>query len=180
VFQRPSLFPWRTVERNVAFGLELAVASGRETQRLSKAQRRDRVAHLLQLTGLAEFADYYPRQISGGMQQRVNLARALTIEPVVLLMDEPFSALDAQTRERLQCDLQGIVVETGTTALLITHDIREAVFQADRVYVMAARPGRFTHVLEIEEPRPRGPEYQQSDRLAERARRIWKLMHDVG
>jgi NitT/TauT family transport system ATP-binding protein len=180
VFQRPSLFPWRTVERNVAFGLELAVASGRETQRLSKAQRRDRVAHLLQLTGLAEFADYYPRQISGGMQQRVNLARALTIEPVVLLMDEPFSALDAQTRERLQCDLQDIVVETGTTALLITHDIREAVFQADRVYVMAARPGRFTHVLEIEEPRPRGPEYQQSDRLAERARRIWKLMHDVG
>ncbi|MGH3741347.1 MAG: ATP-binding cassette domain-containing protein, partial [Micromonosporaceae bacterium] len=114
---------------------------------------------------------------SGGMQQRANLARALAIQPSVLLMDEPFSALDAQTRERLQRDLQRVVAETGTTTVFITHDIREAVFQADRVYVMTARPGRFVKVHTIDEPRPRDAVFQQSDRLAEIAREIWGELH---
>jgi NitT/TauT family transport system ATP-binding protein len=177
VFQRASLFPWRTVERNVAFGLELNALRGGPNHPPTKQARRDRVTELLALTGLADFADYYPTQISGGMQQRVNLARALAIHPSVLLMDEPFSALDAQTREKLQRDLQRVVAETGTTTIFITHDIREAVFQADRVFVMAARPGRFVKVYDVDEKRPRGAEFQQSDRLAELAREIWRLLH---
>jgi ABC-type nitrate/sulfonate/bicarbonate transport system ATPase subunit len=174
VFQKASLLPWKTVERNVSFGLDLRViraAAG--SARGARETRRERVAELLELTGLADFSDYYPRQLSGGMQQRVNLARALAIDPVVLLMDEPFSSLDAQTREKLQRDLQRIVASAGTTTLFVTHDIREAAFQADRVVVMSARPGRIARIFEIEEPRPRSAEYQNSDRLAEVAREIW-------
>jgi NitT/TauT family transport system ATP-binding protein len=178
VFQKASLFPWRTVARNVAFGLDLRVLKGTPNGPASKADRKARVEQLLELTNLTEFADYYPTQISGGMQQRVNLARALAIKPSVLFMDEPFSALDAQTREKLQRDLQRVVQETGTTTIFITHDIREAVFQADRVFVMSAKPGRFIKVYEIDEPHPRTAEYQQSDRLAELARDIWGLLHD--
>ncbi|WP_300017585.1 ABC transporter ATP-binding protein [Pseudonocardia sp.] len=177
VFQRASLFPWRTVERNVAFGLDLSALKGEPDHPTTKEARRERVAELLRLTGLADFAEYYPTQISGGMQQRANLARALAIQPSVLLMDEPFSALDAQTREKLQRDLQRVVAETATTTIFITHDIREAVFQADRVFVMGARPGRFVKVYEVDEPRPRRAEFQQSDRLAELAREIWGLLH---
>ncbi|MCW2716480.1 ABC transporter ATP-binding protein [Pseudonocardia sp.] len=177
VFQRAALFPWRTVERNVSFGLDLRVLRSTANHPATRAGRRKRVADLLALTNLTDFADYYPTQISGGMQQRVNLARALAIQPSVLLMDEPFSALDAQTREKLQRDLQRVVAETRTTTLFITHDIREAVFQADRVFVMAARPGRFVEVFDIDEPHPRTAEFQQSDRLAETAREIWGLLH---
>lgn len=177
VFQKASLFPWRTVERNVAFGLDLHVLEGTPNRPASKAERQARVHQLLELTNLADFADYYPSQISGGMQQRVNLARALAIQPSVLLMDEPFSALDAQTREKLQRDLQRVVGETGTTTVFITHDIREAIFQADRVFVMAANPGRFVKVYEIDEPHPRGAAFQQGDFVAELAREIWGLLH---
>ncbi|MDQ1627026.1 MAG: NitT/TauT family transport system ATP-binding protein [Actinomycetota bacterium] len=177
VFQKASLFPWRTVERNVSFGLDLTVLKGTPNQPPSKAERKRRVAQLLELTNLTEFADYYPSQISGGMQQRVNLARALAIQPSVLLMDEPFSALDAQTREKLQRDLQKVVAGVGTTTVFITHDIREAIFQADRVFVMAANPGRFIKIYEIDEKHPRGAEFQQSDRIAELSREIWKLLH---
>lgn len=177
VFQRASLFPWRTVERNVAFGLDLNVLKGTPNRPVSKAERKARVAQLLELTHLTDFADYYPSQISGGMQQRVNLARALAIQPSVLLMDEPFSALDAQTREKLQRDLQKVVAETGTTTIFITHDIREAIFQADRVVVMSARPGRFTKTYEIDRPHPRRADFQQSDELAALAREIWGLLH---
>ncbi len=177
VFQKASLFPWRTVQRNVAFGLDLDVLKGTPNRPASKEARKERVAELLRLTNLTDFADYYPTQISGGMQQRVNLARALAIQPSVLLMDEPFSALDAQTREKLQRDLQRVVAETHTTTVFITHDIREAIFQADRVLVMAARPGRFIKSYEIDEPHPRTAEFQQSDRLAELGREIWALLH---
>jgi ABC-type nitrate/sulfonate/bicarbonate transport system ATPase subunit len=177
VFQKASLFPWRTVERNVSFGLDLTVLKGTPNQPPSKAERKRRVAQLLELTNLTDFADYYPSQISGGMQQRVNLARALAIQPSVLLMDEPFSALDAQTREKLQRDLQKVVAGVGTTTVFITHDIREAIFQADRVFVMAANPGRFIKIYEIGEKHPRGAEFQQSDRIAELSREIWKLLH---
>jgi ABC-type nitrate/sulfonate/bicarbonate transport system ATPase subunit len=169
VFQKASLFPWRTVERNVAFGLDLSVLKDTPNRPPSKAERKERVAQLLELTNLSDFADYYPSQISGGMQQRVNLARALAIQPSVLLMDEPFSALDAQTREKLQRDLQRVVAEIGTTTIFI--------FQADRVFVMAANPGRFIKVYEIDEKHPRGAEFQQSDRIAELSREIWQLLH---
>ncbi len=176
VFQRASLFPWRTVERNVAFGLDLAVLKDTPARPPSRAERRERVAQLLQLTKLSDFVDYYPSQISGGMQQRVNLARALAIQPSVLLMDEPFSAVDAQTREKLQRDLQRVVAEIGTTTIFITHDIREAIFQADRVFVMATNPGRFVKVYEIDEKHPRGAQFQQGDRVAELSREIWQLL----
>ncbi|MGH8891986.1 MAG: ABC transporter ATP-binding protein [Actinomycetes bacterium] len=177
VFQKASLFPWRTVERNVSFGLDLSVLKDTPSRPPSKAERKERVARLLQLTNLSDFADYYPTQISGGMQQRANLARALAIQPSVLLMDEPFSALDAQTREKLQRDLQRVVAGVGTTTVFITHDIREAVFQADRVFVMGTNPGRFIKVYTVDEKHPRGAEFQQSDRIAELSREIWQLLH---
>jgi ABC-type nitrate/sulfonate/bicarbonate transport system ATPase subunit len=177
VFQRASLLPWKTVARNVSFGLDLRVARSAGGGASDKAVRQRRVAELLELTGLADFADFYPAQLSGGMQQRVNLARALAIDPVVLLMDEPFSALDAQTREKLQRDLQRIVASAGTTTVFVTHDIREAAFQADRVVLMSSRPGRIARVFTIDEPRPRSAEFQQSDRLAEIARDIWAELH---
>ncbi len=177
VFQKASLMPWRTVARNVSFGLDLSVLNGSSHGAATKAEKQERVAELLRLTNLTDFADYYPAQISGGMQQRANLARALAIKPAVLFMDEPFSALDAQTREKLQRDLQRIVQETHTTTVFITHDIREAVFQADRVVVMSARPGRIVATYEIDEPHPRTAEYQQSDRLAELSREIWERLH---
>jgi ABC-type nitrate/sulfonate/bicarbonate transport system ATPase subunit len=178
VFQKASLLPWKTVERNVSFGLDLRVIrTAAPSARDAKAAGRERVSELLELTGLADFREFYPRQLSGGMQQRVNLARALAIDPVVLLMDEPFSSLDAQTREKLQRDLQRIVAKAGTTTLFVTHDIREAAFQADRVVVMSSRPGRIARIFEIDEPRPRTAEYQNSDRLAEVTREIWTEMH---
>jgi NitT/TauT family transport system ATP-binding protein len=175
VFQRASLLPWKTVQANVGFGLELRASRTGAVR--DKAARRGRVDELLQLTGLADFRDFYPVQLSGGMQQRANLARALAIEPAVLLMDEPFSALDAQTREKLQRDLQRIVLESGTTTVFVTHDIREAAFQADRVVVMSARPGCVARIFPVDEPRPRTAEYQNSDRLAELARDIWTQMN---
>jgi NitT/TauT family transport system ATP-binding protein len=180
VFQRASLLPWKTVARNVSFGLDLRVIRSGGGAGGDRAARDERVAELLELTGLAEFRDFYPRQLSGGMQQRANLARALAIDPVVLLMDEPFSSLDAQTREKLQRDLQRIVLQDGTTTVFVTHDIREAAFQADRVVVMSARPGRIARVFRVDEPRPRSAEFQHSDRLAELARDIWTELHDGG
>jgi ABC-type nitrate/sulfonate/bicarbonate transport system ATPase subunit len=178
VFQRASLLPWRTVAANVAFGLEMDVLKGTKHRPDSKAERRERVDRLLELTDLTKFADYYPNQVSGGMQQRVNLARALAIEPEVLFMDEPFSALDAFTREKLQRDLQRVLHATKSTTVFITHDIREAVFQADRILVMSARPGRIAKTYTIDEPHPRTAEYQQSDRLAHTSREIWQTLHD--
>jgi ABC-type nitrate/sulfonate/bicarbonate transport system ATPase subunit len=178
VFQRASLLPWKTVRRNVSFGLDLRAIRAAGGELADKAARRRRVDDLLELTGLADFGDYYPHQLSGGMQQRVNLARALAIQPAVLLMDEPFSSLDAQTREKLQRDLQRVVVKAGTTTVFVTHDIREAAFQADRVVMMSARPGRVARTFTIDERRPRTAEYQVSDRLAEVAREIWTELHE--
>lgn len=176
VFQRASLFPWRTVRRNVSFGLEMR-AHGREHGGLTREAVDSRVEQLLQLTDLTRFGNYYPAQISGGMQQRVNLARALATGPDVLLMDEPFSALDAMTRERLQRDLSRIVAETATTAVFITHDIHEAVFLANRVYVMSARPGRIQAVRDIEQDTPRRLDFHQSEYLAKMSSDIWRILH---
>ena len=141
VFQQASLLPWRSARRNVEFGLEL--------QGIPRPQRAQRAAELLDLVGLAQAANQYPHQLSGGMQQRVGLARALAIDPAILLMDEPFGALDAQTREVLQAELLRIHEKTAKTTLFVTHDLDEALFLSDRVIVLAAKPGRIKRIIDV-------------------------------
>jgi NitT/TauT family transport system ATP-binding protein len=143
VFQQYALFPWRTAAQNVEFGLDIAG--------LKAKQRREIARHYLDLVGLTAFADRYPHELSGGMKQRVAIARSLAYDPEVLLMDEPFAALDAQTRETLQGELLRIWRATGKTILFITHGIDEAVVLGQRVAVMTSRPGRIKHVVEIPE-----------------------------
>jgi NitT/TauT family transport system ATP-binding protein len=147
VFQEYHLFPWLTVAENVGFGLDHA---GADT-----AERDRRVAELVELVGLEGFEDSYPRDLSGGMKGRVALARALALDPELLLMDEPFGAVDAQTRRTLQDELLDIWAETNKTILLVTHDVEEAVRLADRVVVMASSPGRIRSVVDVDLPRPR-------------------------
>lgn len=147
VFQDPSLLPWRTVVGN----LELAL----EHTKLSGSDKRDVVDQYLRVTGLTDFASYPPYKLSGGMQQRVGLARALAVDPRVLLMDEPFGALDAMTRANLQVELARIVKDLGTTVLFVTHDVEEAIFLSDRVVVMGTQPGRVRKVLDVPGDRPR-------------------------
>ncbi len=148
VFQQPGLLPWRDVLHNVTYGLEM---SGRMRGR----EAAQRATALLELVGLADFARSFPHQLSGGMQQRVNLARALAVEPELLLLDEPFASVDAQTREALQIELLGICRRAKVTALFVTHDIGEAVFLADRVCVFSRRPGRIVHEVHVRLPKPR-------------------------
>ncbi len=167
VFQQASLLPWRSVRDNVLFGAQMQRRLGRE----ESARRAD---HLIKLVGLGGFEKAYPSELSGGMQQRVNLARALATNPRMLLLDEPFAALDAQTRELMQDELLRVWEEEKTTALFITHDIKEAVFLADRVIVFSARPGRIKREVQVDLPRPRGRETRRSDRFRE----IEDLLHD--
>jgi NitT/TauT family transport system ATP-binding protein len=149
VFQDAALLPWRTIEENVAIGLN------EYRKDHSKQEAKDRVAAQLELVGLAEYATYMPRQVSGGMQQRAGLARALVGEPDVLLMDEPFGALDAFTRMRLQEELAAIVRRTEATVLFVTHDVDEAVFLSDRVAVMSTGPGTIREIVDVDLERPR-------------------------
>lgn len=144
VFQRYSLYPWLDVAANVGFGLKL--------RGLPRKERQERVAHYLQVVGLTDFARAYPKTLSGGMKQRVAIARALACEPGILLLDEPFGALDVQIRENMQQFLLDVWRRTGTTILLITHDVEEAVYLAQRIYVMAARPGRIRTEIHIQLP----------------------------
>lgn len=150
VFQQHSLFPWKTVVQNIAFGPRV---SGRG----SGAPLREARA-FLEMIGLTKYADSYPKELSGGMQQRVGIARALANYPSVLLMDEPFGALDSQTRAMMQENLVSIWREFGTTVLFVTHDVDEAVFLADRVLIMSAGPGEIIKEVKVPLPRPRGPE----------------------
>jgi NitT/TauT family transport system ATP-binding protein len=147
VFQEPALLPWRTVGANVAYGLE-CLGLGRRLA-LTRAQP------WLEAVGLARFADHYPHELSGGMRQRANLARALAVDPGILLMDEPFASVDALTRETLQEELLALCTRTRKTVLFVTHDVGEAVYLADRVIVLSARPGRVLHALPMPVPRLR-------------------------
>lgn len=144
IFQKYSLYPWMNVVENVGFGLEL--------HGLSKAQRQSQVKYYLNVVGLSQFAQAYPKELSGGMQQRVAIARALANQPKILLMDEPFGALDVQTKEVMQDFLLHLWEETKTTILMITHDVEEAIFLAQRIYVLSARPGRILQELNISLP----------------------------
>jgi NitT/TauT family transport system ATP-binding protein len=172
VFQQSSLLPWRTVRRNAAYGLELQRA-------LPASVRAERVEWAIELVGLTEFADMYPSQLSGGMQQRVNLARALATRPSVLLMDEPFGALDAMTKARLQVEVSRISRETGATVLFVTHDIDEAILLADRVVVMSRRPGRIARILDVPVQRPRDPEFLETDEFIHLRRELRLSIEDT-
>ena len=170
VFQTDSLLPWRTVLANALIGPEVAGRAG--------AAARARTLDLLKLVGLDGFEQYYPRQLSGGMRQRVNLARALAIDPEILLMDEPFSSLDAQTREIMQTELLRIWEEGRKTVLFVTHQIDEAVFLSDRVLVFARRPGRLQESVEIELPRPRTLAIKRTPEFVSYVDHIWRLIED--
>src|SRR5262249_13051700 len=146
VFQQPVLYDWRTVEQNVQLPLDV--------MKIPKAERQARAAQLLKLVGLEEFARRYPWELSGGMQQRVSIARALSFRPAALLRDEPFGALDEMTRERLNRELLNVWSETGTTLVFVTHSIAEAVFLSDRIVVMSPRPGRVETIIPVDLPPP--------------------------
>jgi NitT/TauT family transport system ATP-binding protein len=177
VFQQDSLFPWRTLKANVRFGLEAQGARGGRGG-LSRGQWRKesdaRAQAAIELVGLKDFAGHYPHELSGGMRQRANLARAIAIGPRVLLMDEPFSALDAQTREIMQAELLHIWRQNQTTVLFITHQIDEAVYLSDRVVVMSARPGRVRDVVEVDLPRPRDLHVKRTPEFLTYTDRIWR------
>jgi NitT/TauT family transport system ATP-binding protein len=159
VFQSPVLFDWRNVEENVRLPLELI---GTE-----KAAREARITEMLELVELSDFRRHHPYQLSGGMQQRVSIARALAFEPALLLMDEPFGALDEMTRERMNSEVLKVWTQTGITVVFVTHSIPEAVFLSSRVAVMSARPGRITKVVDIDLPRPRTVETRENRRYFE-------------
>jgi NitT/TauT family transport system ATP-binding protein len=168
MFQDLALFPWRTVAGNVGWALEV--------QRRPRAEREATVDRLLALVGLRPFQHAYPNELSGGMRQRVALARVLCFEPAVMLMDEPFGALDAQTRELMQEELQRIWQQTRKTVLFVTHDIDEAVYLGDRVLVFTARPGEIKAELSISLPQPRNIEVKKSPEFLAYRNTIWDLL----
>lgn len=170
VFQEFGLLPWRTVAANIELGLEL--------KGVPTAQRTDRAKELIKLVGLEGFERHYPHELSGGMKQRVGLARALATEPEVLLMDEPFAALDAQTRDLMQAELLQIWERTQKTVLFVTHSIEEAAYLSDRVIVMTARPGRTKSILKVNLPRPRDYEMRLSAEFNDIKANIWNTLKD--
>jgi NitT/TauT family transport system ATP-binding protein len=170
VFQSDSLFPWRTVIDNVIFGLEV--------QGKPRKPSVDRAMEYIKLVGLTGFEKHYPHELSGGMRQRANLARALTVNPELLLMDEPFAALDAQTREIMQQELLRIWNQDRKTVIFITHQIDEAIFLADRVFVFTVRPGRVKTVIPIPFPRPRRLEIKRTPEFIGYVDQVWKLIEE--
>ena len=168
VFQDSSLFPWYSVIRNVAYGLAC--------RGVSKKESFARAMPFIKLVGLEGFEHKYPYQLSGGMQQRANLARALTVDPELLLMDEPFAALDAQTRELMQVELIRIWSQARKTVVFITHQIDEAIFLSDRVIVMSARPGTILADIKIDLPRPRDLELKRTPEFVRYEDQIWRLI----
>ena len=171
VFQHASLLPWRTVTGNIRYGMELQ-------RRFDGPTMKERTEYFTKLVGLDGFERHYPSELSGGMQQRTNLARALAADPAVLLMDEPFAALDAQTREFMQSELLKIWSQTRKTVLFITHQINEAVYLADRVAVMSSRPGRLKGLFTIPFGRPRTLSLKRDPKFLEIEDQIWKLIEE--
>ena len=169
VFQNYSLFPWLSVQKNVEFGLSL--------KRMKERERTERARFYVDAVGLNSFANAYPNQLSGGMKQRVAIARALANDPQVLLMDEPFGALDSQTRTVMQELLLGIWEKEQKTVLFVTHDIDEAIFLGDKVYVMSGRPGRFIDIIEVDLPRPRTIDMVTQSVFISMKRRIQVSLH---
>jgi NitT/TauT family transport system ATP-binding protein len=174
VFQQSNLLPWRTALANVEFGLEM--------KNIAREKRKEIAMKYLDLVGLTSAKNRYPHQLSGGMQQRIGLARALAIDPEVLLMDEPFGALDAQTKESLQGELMKIHEETKKTIIFVTHDLDEAVYLADRVVILAPFPGRVAEIIDINIPRPRPEpaEVKHMSEFAEKRYYIWKKLKELG
>jgi len=169
VFQDAVLYDWRTIAKNIALPLELGS--------WDKRRRRERVAEMLQLVELDGFEDHYPWQLSGGMQQRVSIARALSFSPALLLMDEPFGALDEMTRERLNAELLRIWADTQSTSVFVTHSIAEAVFLSTRVVVMSPRPGRISSVVGIDLPQPRTAATREEPRFFELVTQVREALH---
>lgn len=169
IFQQYALFPWLTVRQNVEFGLK--------TAGLSAAECRERADHVIEMVGLTDFADALPKMLSGGMKQRCAIARAYAVNPSILLMDEPFGALDALTRVKLQEQLLDTWSQDKRTVMFITHDVDEAVFLANRVIVMAARPGRIYEIVDVDLPYPRTEEMRLSPEFAELRNRVWNAVY---
>jgi NitT/TauT family transport system ATP-binding protein len=175
VFQDYALLPWRTVERNVEFAIE------NRRGYVPKVERRRRIASALELVGLVGFETSYPHELSGGMRQRVGIARALVGEPEILLMDEPFGAVDAMTREAMQAELEKIIAETRQTVVFITHSIDEAITLGDRIVVVSNRPGTIREIIDVDLPRPRFDErndVKRSARFGEIRSHLWALLSD--
>lgn len=170
VFQNYTLFPWLSVARNVMFGLRM--------KGMGRKQAKQSALKWLDVVGLSEFADHYPAQLSGGMKQRVAIARALANEPRILLMDEPFGALDAQTRAAMQAHLLRIWETVDVTILFITHDLDEAIYLSDRIVVLGARPGRILEIIEVPVARPRTPEQFLSGHFLATKKRLEELIHN--
>jgi NitT/TauT family transport system ATP-binding protein len=172
VFQAPVLYDWRTVAKNIALPLGMLG--------WSRARRAARVREMVELVELTGFESHHPWQLSGGMQQRVSIARALSFSPALLLMDEPFGALDEMTRERLNLELLQIWSETESTVIFVTHSISEAVFLSTRVAVMSPRPGRITVTVDVDLPQPRTAETREDPRFFELVTEVRERLHDVG
>jgi NitT/TauT family transport system ATP-binding protein len=179
VFQDASLLPWRTALKNVLLGYELQARKSGGRRKLS-SDAEERGKELLRLVGLGGFFDAYPAQLSGGMQQRVNIARALAVEPELILLDEPFAALDAQTREVMQDEIMRIWQAEQVTSVLVTHQIDEAVYLSDRVIVLSARPGRVLADLRVPYDRPRDPSIRQEKPFVDMCRQVWSLIRGSG
>jgi NitT/TauT family transport system ATP-binding protein len=170
VFQENALFPWNTVIENIELGMTF--------QGVAKSERAARARHALDAVGLGDFAQHYPAQLSGGMRQRAALARALSLETPILLMDEPFGALDEQTRMILGEDLSVLLSRSGKTIVFVTHSLGEAVFLADRVAVFSARPGTIKQIIAVDEPHPRKPEFITSAKFTALRNELYGLLHD--
>ncbi|MEV5556912.1 ABC transporter ATP-binding protein [Nonomuraea wenchangensis] len=171
VFQQATLMPWRKIWKNIALPLEV--------KRVKKKERRERAEELAASVGLSDFLEHYPRALSGGMQQRVAIARALIHRPSILLMDEPFGALDAMTRDQMNVMLQQLWMDTGKTVVLVTHSISEAVFLADRIVLLSQRPGRIQDIVEVDFERPRGLDISKDPKFGKIVQRLRAQLGEV-